>query len=498
MNGVLSLTDAEVANGHFEITQSGSLEGNGTFVKSDIGIECGRTGNLVDLTIDDSQVRLNGKGDALSSLHVVDTDSFNGKRALLAYTENTSVNSITMDSGTLLRIGTSQLYGSDKTLTVPGSINGSGTIEVNAGILTITNNTSVSSSVSIKNGIYSDKPYAGVIFNYKNGVNIPSYPDNYYLPRIEPDDVYAAEGRTTIPVVGVEIDGSKHEDGFLKGVYTDSFFSKIDLYNTEDKKPFKIDTTDENAVVDMTALVKQYGSSFLTSEYNSRVLLEVYDGTNYSFLTLDDNTPSVPVGNVERIIFIYLEHYTSNGMGGSEATTTATTHTGTGMLGSGAGSLVGGNNVFSIAGGRVPSSPTVPDKPEESKPETPVLTVTQPQEPEDVRVWSEPEAAEDTFELHIEINGTEVESVAEPVQVSIKYEPAPEAADKPIYVVFRDKNGKLVAFKAVYDSLTRRLVFKTDIAGEFVIVAFEFDGEPFSEEFYKALAVLEAVMRLSE
>ncbi len=63
-------------------------------------------------------------------------------------------------------------------------------------------------------------------------------------------------------------------------------------------------------------------------------------------------------------------------------------------------------------------------------------------------------------------------------------------------MVFRDAEGSLKAFEAVYDPVTGMLRFSPDIAGRFVVVAFDFDGEPFSEEFYRALAELDTVKAL--
>ncbi len=56
-----------------------------------------------------------------------------------------------------------------------------------------------------------------------------------------------------------------------------------------------------------------------------------------------------------------------------------------------------------------------------------------------------------------------------------------------IFVVFRLADGSLKAFRAVYDPIRGILSFETDILGEFILVDFAYDGEPFTEEFYAAL-----------
>ena len=90
-----------------------------------------------------------------------------------------------------------------------------------------------------------------------------------------------------------------------------------------------------------------------------------------------------------------------------------------------------------------------------------------------------------------------VSRLAAPVTVRMKVALAAAQTDKPLYVVFRDETGALVAFEAHYDAATGELVFYTDMAGVFVIVDFDFDGDLFSEEFYAALAALDAVKSLS-
>ena len=55
------------------------------------------------------------------------------------------------------------------------------------------------------------------------------------------------------------------------------------------------------------------------------------------------------------------------------------------------------------------------------------------------------------------------------------------------YVVFRDKDGKLLAIRASYSRLRGELRFETPLLGEFEIICFDFEGEEFSDAFYEAL-----------
>ena len=71
-----------------------------------------------------------------------------------------------------------------------------------------------------------------------------------------------------------------------------------------------------------------------------------------------------------------------------------------------------------------------------------------------------------------------------------------EYTEKPLYVVFRNEDGSLTAFRASYSEITGLLRFITDRLGEFMVVGFDFDGIEFSEEFYAALAQLEGLENL--
>ena len=64
-----------------------------------------------------------------------------------------------------------------------------------------------------------------------------------------------------------------------------------------------------------------------------------------------------------------------------------------------------------------------------------------------------------------------------------------------IYVVFLTVDGSLKAIPAVFNPVTGTLVFDSSLVGDFVVVCFDFDGEPFSEAFYKQLAELDTLKR---
>ena len=73
------------------------------------------------------------------------------------------------------------------------------------------------------------------------------------------------------------------------------------------------------------------------------------------------------------------------------------------------------------------------------------------------------------------------------VSVSMRYELPPQDAGKALYAVFRNADGTITAARARYSGMNGELSFETDRLGAFVIVAFDFDGEEFSDAFYAAL-----------
>jgi hypothetical protein len=66
-------------------------------------------------------------------------------------------------------------------------------------------------------------------------------------------------------------------------------------------------------------------------------------------------------------------------------------------------------------------------------------------------------------------------------------------ANGSLYAVFTDENGKLTAYSAEYDPETGEITFDAEQTGDFIIVKFAYSDEPFTEDFYRALAELEEI-----
>ena len=73
---------------------------------------------------------------------------------------------------------------------------------------------------------------------------------------------------------------------------------------------------------------------------------------------------------------------------------------------------------------------------------------------------------------------------------------APADAQGDVYAVFCNADGSLRAIPGRYDPQTGALRFDSPLVGDFVVVCFAFDGEPFTPAFYEALGQLDAVRRL--
>ncbi len=99
------------------------------------------------------------------------------------------------------------------------------------------------------------------------------------------------------------------------------------------------------------------------------------------------------------------------------------------------------------------------------------------------------EAAGEGYRLRAFRGKEEVTALQAPVTVRMAWTmPESFQEDAPVYVVFRNPDGSLYAIRAKWDKDRNELVFDSDRVGDFVVVVFPWDGEPFTEAFYKALA----------
>lgn len=101
------------------------------------------------------------------------------------------------------------------------------------------------------------------------------------------------------------------------------------------------------------------------------------------------------------------------------------------------------------------------------------------------------------YNLTAYINGAQISELNGSVEVVMYYVLPEELKDKPLYAVFANEDEAsdevLKAVRAEYSEEDGTITFETSQLGEFVITAFEFDGEEFSPEFYDELGKTEIV-----
>ncbi len=318
-------------------------------------------------------------------------------------------------------------------------------------------------------------------------------------------------GAPLVPLVGeVAVDGDMVAIPVADGNCTD-YVHSLDRGSFTQITGLERAVDDENEPLSFTcptgeqityaSLIKALGAEFpgnipdmsdsFVVKYEYLVL--TYADGAYGYVLFDPaGSQSVAASDVVQICrMVYL--ITFEPAGGATTTSTNTAYTGSGVLGgSGAGSVSGGPRRLALTGSREP----VETNSEEPDPD-PVPAPTAAQPADDLQVWTkESERGGGCYVLHIERGGRVLGRLAAPVTVRMDYSPAPGTENKPLFAVFRDVDGTLTAFEAQYDPDTGILSFNSHISGKFIIVAFAFDGKPFTEDFYLALADLAEINAL--
>ena len=100
------------------------------------------------------------------------------------------------------------------------------------------------------------------------------------------------------------------------------------------------------------------------------------------------------------------------------------------------------------------------------------------------------------YELRIYNGAAEIANPGVKMTARMKFTLPEDWDADAIYAVFRSANGKLTACKATYDAKEGTLRFSTDLTGTFALISFPFEGTPYSDAFYEALAQLELIAAL--
>ena len=492
-----------------ESGSGGLYSGSGTIEDSYITF---RTGQTMSINIKDSTLNLEQGEYTIEQLGLKGSSE-------LYYGGNFEIKNINGTSGSSLNIYSFDMVNN---LKLTGEINNTAVL-IKSGITELEYGLKLLNGGTIANSVTNttDKEnYGGPVFSYSGTRNVSDGTKGPVF--LGPDDVLIPD-TDSIPVV--------------------SFY----LHKTVDYN-WNITLKENKEEGQAYTILDDYDAS---SHYNSRIaygdLIDTYfpeglgflgDGQSIIFEVLrckdrklsmtilgDDYEHVTDPDGVFLIRVAYLDPW-SNQHGGTTITSTRASQTGTGNIGGNSNSIITGTGITRLSSvDPVKPDPIKPDpvKPDPVKPD-PIKPDPDPVKPDPVKP-DKPEkpakeytvaavtASGDTLELQIDevdlnegdknagkapcynlsayINGVQVSELSGAVEVAMDYVLPEEFRDKPLYAVFvnadQTSDETLLAVSAAYDKENEKLTFETSQAGEFIITAFEFDGEEFSPDFYDEL-----------
>ena len=491
-NGGTLTVEGDVTGGGF-VTVDGngsSLSGSGSVTAGQIKVEdpdavsnadisfsagdiyLNGNGTYQDLTIDNSIVHMEDGSAAISGLNI------SGNSTILLPT-GADVELSSVDGTLSLR-----MWG-DPVCSVSGDIAGSGTIRFENGTF------SLAKGIKLNDVSISTEP-GGNVFDYP-GVLETCLP----LMHISPEDMTRADEseNQSIPVAGVwMIEHAEKNKLSWKEVVKLAKNTSIRASRDENQKLVLSPTA-------LRTLIEAYKTSAGWNEEEGIIKFELLH-LNDGVLSLDTFNESqltqFPADDVclVRIIF---QQATSFVEPAGTSTQTGTLFTGSGILGgSGAGSVHYGSTNHSNQSGTDDDNGTGNGGTDsttgktETEPAAETVTMTRP-----ATVWVEAQSDGIRYILCAAEGEKTLRDLGGRVSVSMRYELPPQDAGKALYAVFRNADGTITAARARYSGLKGELSFETDRLGTFVIVAFDFDGEEFSDAFYAALEDLPELQDLS-
>ena len=429
-------------------------------------------GTYQDLTIDNSIVHMEDGSAAISGLNI------SGNSTILLPT-GADVELSSVDGTLSLR-----MWG-DPVCSVSGDIAGSGTIRFEKGTF------SLAKGIKLNDVSISTEP-GGNVFDYP-GVLETCLP----LMHISPEDMTRADESEdqSIPVAGVwMIDhAEKNKRSWIEVV---KLAENTSIRASRDEN--------QNLVLsptDLRTLIEAYKTSAGWNEEEGVIkfeLLHLNDGV-LSLDTFDESQLTQFSADDVCLVRIAFQQATSFVEPAGTSTQTGTLFTGSGILGgSGAGSVHYGSTNHSNQSGTDDDNGTGNGGTDsttgktETEPAAETVTMTRP-----ATVWVEAQSDGIRYILCAAEGEKTLRDLGGRVSVSMRYELPPQNTGKALYAVFRNADGTITAARARYSGLKGELSFETDRLGAFVIVAFDFDGEEFSDAFYAALEDLPELQDLS-
>ena len=499
--------DGSIDGAVVDFGSEGVYEGEGVITNSAVVVRGGRSEALAPLELSGSVLSLQGENALVEDLHFVGDNT-------LVYTGENTLSSVRLEGG-VLAIQTPAAYSGEDVLHFDGTLSGAlsgAKLVLQSGILALENSCSISglqiedkwsipeltaAFYDIMTDADGNTTGTGAIYDYRGVMTGSDTPRIVHDPqKSDPNAAIPAE-ITSYYDFKSENFGQSGRESFYEGSYD------IGAYPVSGAaEELSYDALRNYYVAQGKLTGGKYGHYCF--------LLETEQNGSFGYTVLSYNsTQTVPAGTVTRIRVIVRSPDPMQG-GGGTVSDTITVFTGNGNLGQNAGSMTGGAGTPVLSGGGIstpihktkpeepddPDDPDVPDTPD--TPDTPDAAgrggqgVGAPAAP---AFWVE-DGESALYVLCAAEGEASLLKSGGRAAVSMSYTLPGEFAGKPLYAVFRNADGSLTAFRASYDPLSGRLSFDSDRLGEFVIVAFAFDGEEFSPAFYEALAALPAVARL--
>jgi hypothetical protein len=394
--------------------------------------------------------------------------------------------------------GYSDSYSENSRCIVSGDLQGSGRISFESGIFELPSGTNL-------NKVTVSDDFAPIIYDYAGVLKTSLNP-----LRMQPENVPSRiekDGIVYIPIVASHYHEEGLQYGFQIAVLQEfaDFLKALRVQKAEMQSPF-------STFVDLGPLqqaIEDYRDHFICEHTDCFPTVELLyrdkNGKLYTrFFSEVGGDLSADDLYLIRVIWANPSSYVAPD---SPSVLTGIHYTGSGILGGdGAGSVNLGNPIsIPTDNDDAPSDDNHNDdnsnvdinsaddnKLQENKedPDTAVVQATAK-----LQVWATQETG--AYTLHAKIGDRIVTGLDGYIDVFLDYTPAPQTAGKSVYVVFRDADGKLVAFRATYGELSGKLHFRTNQLGKFVILTFDFDGEEFSDAFYRALEACAEIAALN-
>lgn len=537
-------------NGLIDISKDGSLKGNGTVRSAEINLDPagslskdiildksgltvhGNYASIVLPQLHNSNLYVKGFGITIPELNVSGISRISIDTGKLIGISSCKIGNINLTQGSRLEVLSNDhqvtplndnedpAFLEDSCLEISGLITG-GAVHVLAGCVEYTGN--IAGILPVVPSGYASRVYVPVV-----DINSTEYP--VYMSA---KDAAKMADSATIPVSRLTVLDTLLQ---TEGVQARSWIAN----SKQDLKPL---VRTENQAFSCADFLKAYNQpGYYNDDFTYTALEVIYNDLHRDLLYITDNTEF----STKNVIMIrILDCIGQGGQGGSSATHTNAAFTGSGVIGGpGSGAVQAGKGavIFTKA------SYTEPDPKPDPKPEPDntgkenstnkdiniennkenkndnnkennrtvrtktvkaavssaksnglVVTVTPVERNTDEQNKADPKAPQ-IWHLDItnagvpatDLSGNPVRAVF-PLAVPESWGEPATIADDSLYAVFADENEKLTAYSAEYDPETAEVSFESEQTGDFVIVQFAYDDEPFTEEFYRKLADLEEI-----